>query len=176
MTEPSVHEIQLQDPKMSALPLNHWLTNLLTSAKSETKDESRFSVTEIPDPIVPIAFKESLKDKNDEGGKNSSGRERIMCPVCRTVVVKRVYRRHFETMHCIMDPATCQFCNKVFKHRYSLDCHQRQSHPNERFGGKNSAPASSGEQLLKKCLEHLTKSKTRKLLKKWNHCSKIRNR
>ena len=55
-----------------------------------------------------------------------------MCPVCKTVVVRRVYRRHFETMHCVQDPVTCQFCQKVFKHRYSLDCHQRQTHPHQR--------------------------------------------
>ena len=56
-------------------------------------------------------------NSSSSGGKGSA-KERIMCPVCRTVVVRRVYRRHFETMHCVQDPVTCQFCQKVFKHRY----------------------------------------------------------
>ena len=64
--------------------------------------------------------------------RGDSAKERIMCPVCKTIVVRRVYRRHFETMHCVQEPVTCQFCQKVFKHRYSLDCHQRQTHPHQR--------------------------------------------
>ena len=61
-----------------------------------------------------------------------SARDKITCPICRVVVVRRVYRRHFETMHCVQDPVPCQFCQKTFKHRYSLDCHQRQAHPFQR--------------------------------------------
>ena len=61
-----------------------------------------------------------------------SARDKITCPLCHVVVVRRVYRRHFETMHCVQEPVPCQFCQKIFKHRYSLDCHQRQAHPLQR--------------------------------------------
>lgn len=66
------------------------------------------------------------------GPTKGSGREKITCPVCKVDVVRRVYRRHYETMHCVQDPVPCQFCQKTFKHRYSLDCHQRQAHPLQR--------------------------------------------
>ena len=56
-------------------------------------------------------------------------------------VIRRVYRRHFETMHCVQRPVTCPICSKTFKHRYSLDCHQRQSHHSER--GKKKEPWKS---------------------------------
>ena len=59
-------------------------------------------------------------------------KEKISCPICQVVVVRRVFRRHYETMHCVQNPVSCQFCAKTFKHRYSLDCHQRQSHPEEK--------------------------------------------
>ena len=59
-------------------------------------------------------------------------KEKISCPICQVVVVRRVFRRHYETMHCVQNPVSCQFCQKTFKHRYSLDCHQRQSHPEEK--------------------------------------------
>ena len=64
--------------------------------------------------------------------KESNGRIKIKCPVCDVAVVRRGFRRHYETMHCAQDPVSCQFCQKSFKHRYSLDCHQRQSHPHEK--------------------------------------------
>ena len=57
-------------------------------------------------------------------------KEKMSCPVCKVAIVRRGFRRHYETMHCAQDPVSCQFCQKSFKHRYSLDCHQRQAHPN----------------------------------------------
>jgi hypothetical protein len=75
-----------------------------------------------------------------------SGRERITCPVCKVVVVRRVYRRHYETMHCVQDPVPCQFCQKTFKHRYSLDCHQRQAHPQMRQKRRESSNKNKKQQ------------------------------
>ena len=51
--------------------------------------------------------------------KESNGRIKIKCPVCAVAVVRRGFRRHYETMHCAQDPVSCQFCQKSFKHRYS---------------------------------------------------------
>ncbi len=34
-------------------------------------------------------------------GNSKSAGARITCPVCKVVVVRRVYRRHYETMHCV---------------------------------------------------------------------------
>lgn len=83
--------------------------------------------------------------------RGDSAKERIMCPVCKTIVVRRVYRRHFETMHCVQEPVTCQFCQKVFKHRYSLDCHQRQTHPHQRVTSR-ALGCAIREQLIKNSL------------------------
>ena len=71
-----------------------------------------------------------MKTNGCNGGTTSQNK--IECPVCNVAVVRRGFRRHYETMHCAQDPVSCQFCQKSFKHRYSLDCHQRQSHPNEK--------------------------------------------
>ena len=35
---------------------------------------------------------------------SSLSKDRIQCPVCKNHVVRRVYRRHFETMHCVQPP------------------------------------------------------------------------
>ncbi len=73
----------------------------------------------------------------------SPQRSRIQCPVCRNLVVRRVFRRHFETLHCVQAPVPCRFCSKVFKHRYSLDCHLRQAHPLQRFQDRGNRSKSS---------------------------------
>ena len=62
-------------------------------------------------PVLCNGSKGSPTDKPEPSTNN--GKERIMCPVCRTIVVRRVYRRHYETMHCVQAPVTCQFCFKV---------------------------------------------------------------
>jgi len=69
-------------------------------------------------------------------------RARVSCPVCRQQVVRRVLRRHIETLHCVQKPVPCSLCPKVFKHRYSLDCHLRQAHPERRKEGRAAARAS----------------------------------
>ena len=80
----------------------------------------------------------AVKDIGCNGGYR--GRNiKITCPVCTVAVVRRGFRRHYETMHCAQDPVSCQFCQKSFKHRYSLDCHQRQSHPHEKKETKQQA-------------------------------------
>ena len=66
---------------------------------------------EVSSPILCNGSKGQIPDKQESGANN--GKERIMCPVCRTIVVRRVYRRHYETMHCVQAPVTCQFCFKV---------------------------------------------------------------
>ena len=43
-------------------------------------------------PEICNGSKGSPTDKPEPSTNN--GKERIMCPVCRTIVVRRVYRRH----------------------------------------------------------------------------------
>lgn len=52
------------------------------------------------------------------GSGIGAGKDRVQCQLCKTRVVRRVYRRHFETMHVAQEPVSCHYCKKVFKHRW----------------------------------------------------------
>ncbi len=93
-----------------------------------------------PSPsLADHILRQQLAQQQHQGGGGGGGpRSRIQCPVCHNLVVRRVFRRHFETLHCVQAPVPCRFCSKVFKHRYSLDCHLRQAHPLQRFQAKRA--------------------------------------
>merc|ERR1712142_1426371 len=66
---------------------------------------------------------------NQGGGQDNVGTGKIYCPECDKFVVAHNFNRHMKDVHASRQEAvTCQYCNKVYKNKNSLQYHIKTYH------------------------------------------------